>query len=178
MREVANYVRALDYGLVRLKDLPISARLIREIHQHLMEGVRGEYGTPGAFRRSQNWIGPPGCTLTTATYVPPPVEEMLDALSAWEHYVHADAEEPLLVQCALLHYQFEAIHPFLDGNGRVGRLLITFFLCERTALSQPLLYLSAFLERHRDEYYRRLLAVSQQGDWRRWIEFTGGTRDK
>jgi Fic family protein len=171
VKEVANYMHAMDHGLARLKELPISIRLVREIHQRLMEGVRGEYGTPGDLRQSQNWLGPPGCTLNTATYVPPPVEEMIEALGAWEKYVHTDAKEPLLVQCALMHYQFEAIHPFIDGNGRVGRLLITFFLCERGVLSQPLLYLSAFFERYRDEYYRRLLAVSQSGDWRGWVEF-------
>ncbi len=171
VREVANYVQALDYGLTRLQELPISTRLVREIHERLMAGVRGEYGTPGEFRRSQNWIGPPGCTLHDATYMPPPVDEMHEALSAWEKYLHTEADEPLLVQCALMHYQFEAIHPFLDGNGRVGRLLIPFFLCERGALSQPLLYLSAFFERYRDEYYHRLLAVSQTGNWRGWLEF-------
>lgn len=171
VQEVANYVQAMEYGLERLQELPISVRLVREIHQHLMENVRGDYATPGELRNRQNWIGPPGCSLQDATYVPPPVQEMDDALSHWERYLHADVQEPLLVQCALMHYQFEAIHPFIDGNGRIGRLLITFFLCERGVLSQPLLYLSAFFERYRDEYYRRLLAVSQQGDWRGWIDF-------
>lgn len=171
VREVANYMRATDYGLARLKELPISIRLVREIHQRLMEGVRGEHGRPGELRQSQNWIGPPGCTLNNATYVPPPVHEMFGALGAWEKYLHSDVKEPLLIQCAFMHYQFEAIHPFIDGNGRVGRILITFFLCERGALSQPLLYISAFFERYRDEYYRRLLAVGQKGDWRGWIEF-------
>ncbi|MFQ5632084.1 MAG: Fic family protein [bacterium] len=173
VREVANYVHALEYGLKRIKELPISGRLVREIHERLMKDVRGghTHSTPGEFRRSQNWIGPPGCTLMEATYVPPPVVEMQDALADLEKYLNNPAKEPVLVQCALMHYQFEAIHPFLYGNGRVGRLLITFLLCERDVLSQPLLYLSAFFERYRDEYYRRLLAVSQQGDWRGWIEF-------
>ena len=171
VREVANYVRALNHGLDRLADLPISTRLIREIHGELKRDIRASHVTPGEFRQSQNWIGPPGCTLRDATIVPPPVPEMTRGLSDWEKYVHSNAKEPPLIQCALMHYQFEAIHPFLDGNGRVGRLLITFFLCERGMLSQPLLYLSAFFERHRDEYYRRLLAVSQRGDWRRWLEF-------
>ncbi len=135
------------------------------------KGVRGGYATPGEFRRSQNWIGSPGCTLIQATYVPPPVSDMMEALSSWETYLNGTPKEPPLIQCALMHYQFEAIHPFLDGNGRVGRLLITFFLCERGLLSLPLLYLSAFFEKYRDEYYRRLLAVSQQGDWRGWIEY-------
>lgn len=173
VREVANYVRALEYGLKRVKELPLSGRLIREIHKILMKDARGghAYNTPGEFRKSQNWIGPPGCTLTDATFVPPPVDEMPNLLSAWEKYLNNAAKEPILIQCALMHYQFEAIHPFIDGNGRVGRMLITFMLCTRNALSQPLLYLSAFFERYRDEYYRILLSVSQKGDWRRWIEF-------
>lgn len=171
VREVYNYVRALEYGLVKLKDLPLSLRLVREIHARLMEGVRGAHATPGEFRRTQNWIGPPGCTLEGATFVPPPVREMEEALGAWEKYLYSEPVEPPLVLCALMHYQFEAIHPFVDGNGRVGRLLITFFLCERGYLPQPLLYLSAFFERYRDEYYRRLLAVSQEGDWPGWIAF-------
>lgn len=171
VREVANYVDALEYGLQRLTALPMSGRLVREIHERLMKDVRGGHATPGEFRKSQNWIGPPGCTLNEATYVPPPVEDMGEALSAWEKYLNSGPKEPALVQCALMHYQFEAIHPFIDGNGRVGRLLITFLLCERGLLCQPLLYLSAFFERHRDEYYRRLLAVSQQGDWRGWIHY-------
>lgn len=171
VKEVQNYVRAMEYGIKRLKDLPISVRLITEIHKILMAGVRGNYAEPGSLRRSQNWIGPPGCTLNEATFVPPPVEEMKKALSDLEKYLHAGSEEPPLIQCALMHYQFEAIHPFLDGNGRIGRLLITFFLCERGFLTQPLLYVSAFFEKNRDEYYSRLLAVSQKGDWQGWIEF-------
>jgi Fic family protein len=171
IREVYNYVRALEYGLTRLKDLPLSLRLVREIHARLMEGVRGAHATPGEFRRSQNWIGPPGCTLNEATFVPPPAHEIEEAMGPWEKYLYSETFEPPLVQCAIMHYQFEAIHPFLDGNGRVGRLLITFFLCERGHLPQPLLYLSAFFERYRDEYYRRLLAVSQAGDWSGWIGF-------
>lgn len=171
VREVANYVRTMEYGLERLKTLPVSGRLVREIHEHLMKGVRGGHATPGDFRRTQNWIGPPGCTPMQAAFVPPPVEEMHATLSEWEKYLNEGPREPPLIQCALMHYQFEAIHPFIDGNGRVGRLLITFLLCERGLLSLPLLYLSAFFERYRDEYYRRLLAVSQEGDWRGWIEF-------
>ncbi len=171
VREVANYVRAMEYGLERLKTLPVSRRLVREIHEQLMNGVRGGHARPGEFRRTQNWIGPARCTLMQATYVPPPVGDMTEALSAWEKYLNEAPREPPLIQCALMHYQFEAIHPFIDGNGRVGRLLITFLLYERGLLSLPLLYLSAFFERYRDEYYRRLLAVSQQGDWRGWIEY-------
>ncbi|MEW6326202.1 MAG: Fic family protein [Thermodesulfobacteriota bacterium] len=171
VREVRNYVRAMEYGVERLKDLPVSVRLIKEIHKILMKNVRGEHATPGELRCSQNWIGPPGCTLNEAKYVPPPVEEMHQALSKWEKYLHSSADEPPLIQCALLHYQFEAIHPFLDGNGRIGRLLITFFLLEKGCLTQPLLYLSAFFDKFREEYYSKLLAVSQKGDWRGWIEF-------
>ncbi|MDY6864229.1 MAG: Fic family protein [Thermodesulfobacteriota bacterium] len=171
VREVRNYIRAMEHGIDRLERLPISMRLIREIHRVLMEGIRGEHVTPGEIRRSQNWIGPPGCSLNESTYVPPPVEEMKRALSDWERYLHSDPGEPPLIQCALMHYQFEAIHPFLDGNGRIGRLLITFFFCERGHLTQPLLYLSAFFDKFRDEYYSKLLAVSQRGDWQGWIEF-------
>jgi len=171
LQEVVNYIRAMEYGLKRLESLPISCRLVREIHHRLVEGVRGRHSTPGEFRTSQNWIGPPGCTLNDATFVPPPVQEMKGALSNWEKHLHSQPSEPPLVQCALMHYQFEAIHPFLDGNGRIGRLLITFFLCERGFLSQPLLYLSAYFERNRAEYYDRLLRVSTVGDWRGWLEF-------
>lgn len=171
VHEVLNYVRAMEMGLGLLRELPLSARLVREIHRRLMQNVRGGRATPGEFRTSPNWIGPPGCNLSEATYVPPPPYEMAQALSDWEKYLHGNPKEPALIQCALMHCQFEAIHPFVDGNGRVGRLLITFFLVERGYLSQPLLYLSAFFEKHRDEYYRRLLAVSQQGDWEGWIMF-------
>lgn len=171
VQEVRNYVRAMEYGLERLAKLPLSLRLVREIHARLMRGVRGEHARPGEFRQSQNWIGPPGCTLTEATFVPPPVPEMTEALGEWEKFLHEAKSIPPLVQCALMHYQFEAIHPFLDGNGRVGRLLITFFLCDRGHLPQPLLYLSAFFERYRDEYYARLLEVSRSGDWMGWVQF-------
>lgn len=169
--EVANYVRALDHGLGRLNSLPLSLRLIRELHERLMEGVRGRDRTPGEFRRSQNWIGPPGCTLEEATFVPPPVPEMNEALDAFEKHLHAPSQLPPLVELALDHYQFEAIHPFLDGNGRIGRLLITLLLVEKKLLSQPLLYLSAYFEQRRQEYYDRLLAVSQRGDWEGWLTF-------
>lgn len=171
VQEVRNYVRAMEYGVARLAKLPLSLRLVREIHARLMRGVRGEHARPGKFRQSQNWIGPPGCNLTEATFVPPPVSEMTEALGEWEKFLHEAKGIPPLVQCALMHYQFEAIHPFLDGNGRVGRLLITFFLCERGHLPQPLLYLSAFFERYRDEYYARLLEVSRSGDWMGWVQF-------
>ncbi len=171
VREVFNYVRALEYGLARLQDLPMSLRLMKEMHELLLKGVRGGHQTPGEFRRSQNWIGPPGCTLMDATYVPPPVHEMNQALDSFEKYLHAKSSLSPLIRLALIHYQFEAIHPFLDGNGRIGRLLITLLLCADGLLPQPLLYLSAFFERYRDEYYRLLLAVSQKGEWEGWIRF-------
>ena len=169
--EVRNYAQALEKGIRQLNKLPLSLRLVREIHRELMRGVRGEHATPGEFRRSQNWIGPPGSTPETATFVPPPPDEMNRALGEWERFLNKRDELPDLVQCALLHEQFEAIHPFLDGNGRVGRLLITLFLVERGRLSQPLLYLSAFFEAHRQEYYDRLQAVRAAGDWTGWIRF-------
>ncbi len=170
LREVANYVKALEQGVKRLKTLPLSLRLIRELHATLMAGVRGERATPGEFRRTQNWIGPPGCTLANATYVPPPVHEMTECLGAWERFLH-DRSLPPLAQVALLHSQFEAIHPFLDGNGRVGRLLITLFLVEREILPTPLLYLSAFFEAARRDYYERLQGVTDRGDWEGWLQY-------
>jgi Fic family protein len=169
VREVRNYVNALEYGVRRLKTLPLSLRLVRELHARLMRGVRGNSATPGEFRRSQNWIGSSGSTPENATYVPPPVEEMSECLNAWERFLHDRDSLPDLVACALMHEQFEAIHPFLDGNGRVGRLLITLFLIERKRLSQPLLYLSAYIERTRDQYYELLQGVRTRGDWRSWI---------
>ena len=171
VREVANYVRALEYGLQRRTELPISLRLIRELHQRLMEGVRGNEQARGEFRRSQNWIGRPGCTLRNATYVPPPPLEMSQALNDFEKYLHEPSGTPPLVRLATIHYQFEAIHPFLDGNGRIGRLLITLLLCVEGILIEPLLYLSAYFERHREEYYDRLLGVSQSGRWSEWVIF-------
>jgi len=173
VREVANYVRALEYGLKRLGELPLSLRLIREIHEQLMGDVRGGGmdRTPGEFRRSQNWIGPPGCVLANAIFVPPPIEEMDQALGDLEKYLHAPSDLPPLVRLALIHYQFEAIHPLLDGNGRIGRLLISLLLQTEALLPHPLLYLSAYFEHHRSEYYRRLLRVSQANEWSEWIVF-------
>jgi len=170
MREVSNYVAALEYGIVRLESLPLSLRLLRELHEKLMEGVRGQHATPGDFRRSQNWIGSAGCTPTTATYVPPPLDHMMSCLDALEHFFH-DRTLPPLVQVALVHYQFEAIHPFLDGNGRVGRLLIILFLLERRILPNPFLYLSAFFEATRNDYYSGLLQVSKEGNWNNWLVY-------
>ena len=171
VREVGNYVRAMTEALDQLDQLPLSLRLVRQLHATLLEGVRGQEHIPGEFRRHQNYIAPPGTPLQEATFVPPPVPEMRQALDAWEKFLHLRQGVPVLLQCAMLHYQFEAIHPFLDGNGRVGRLLITLFLCERGRLRHPLLYLSAFFERYRKEYYDRLLAVSRDGDWASWLEF-------
>src|SRR3990170_2704723 len=145
LREGANYVVALEYGVERLRTLPLSLRLVRELHEKLMRGVRGDAATPGEFRRSQNWIGPAGCTLADATYVPPPTDRLMECLGAWETFLHDDALPPL-VHAALAHSQFEAIHPFLDGNGRIGRLLITLLLVAKRVLPSPLLYLSAFFE--------------------------------
>jgi len=170
LHEVANYVVALEHGLARLADLPLSLRLVRELHGKLMQGVRGDTATPGEFRRTQNWIGPPDCTLAEATYVPPPADHLMDCLGAWETFLR-DRSLPLLVHAALVHAQFEAIHPFLDGNGRVGRLLITLLLVERQVLPSPLLYLSAYFEATRQEYYSRLLAVTERGQWAEWLNY-------
>ena len=171
VREVRNYVTALEYGIKRLDKLPLSLRLVRELHARLMKGVRGDRATPGEFRRSQNWIGPSGSTPANAPYVPPPPAEMQKALSDWEGFLHERDKLPELVQCALLHEQFEAIHPFLDGNGRVGRLLITLFLMERGRLSQPLLYLSVYIEAHRQDYYDLLQRARTRCDWSAWLRF-------
>ncbi len=168
LREVANYVAALEHGVARLKKLPLSLRLTRELHERLMKGVRDDAARPGEFRRSQNWIGPPGSTLANASFTPPPPKEMMECLGAWELFLH-DRSLPPLVQIALAHSQFEAIHPFLDGNGRVGRLLITLFLVERELLPSPLLYLSAFFDATRREYYDRLSAVTREGAWEAWL---------
>jgi Fic family protein len=170
VEEVVNYVRATNYGLRRLEDLPLSLRLIREIHGELMRGVRGEESTPGEFRHSQNWIGPRGSTLRDARFVPPPQHELLRVLGEWELFLHARSE-PVLITAALAHAQFETIHPFLDGNGRVGRLLIALLLYERKVLARPLLYLSLYLKRNQTEYYDRLQAVREKGDWEAWVRF-------
>jgi Fic family protein len=170
LREVGNYVAALEYGMRRLKTLPLSLRLVRELHEKLMYRVRGHHGARGDFRHIQNWIGPPGSTLATATYIPPPQPQMTACLHDWEKFLH-DTTLPPLMQIGLAHYQFEAIHPFLDGNGRVGRLLITLFLLERGVLPSPLLFLSAYFEASRPEYYSRLLGVSQHGAWEDWLTY-------
>lgn len=171
VREVHNYVTALDYGLERLKALPISLRLIREIHEKLMHGARGGNLTPGEFRRTQNWIGPAGSTIMTATFVPPPVDEMNQALGDLEKFIHTGTDVPVLARAAMIHYQFEALHAFLDGNGRVGRLLMALLFTEWNILPQPLLNLSVYFERYRQEYYDNLLAVSRRGGWEAWLRF-------
>jgi Fic family protein len=168
--EVVNYVRAINYGIDRLKQLPISLRLIRDTHAVLLEGVRGQDRQPGEFRKSQNWIGPPGCRLTQAAFVPPPAE-MQAAMGDLEKFIHDPSHMPALLKIGMVHAQFETIHPFLDGNGRIGRLLITLMLCEQGILSQPLLYLSYYFKQNRQEYYDRLTAIRQKGDWEGWLKF-------
>ncbi|MGH8981362.1 MAG: Fic family protein [Acidimicrobiales bacterium] len=175
VREVVNYIAAMSEGLARLKTLPISSRLLREVHARLLAVGRGLDRQPGELRSSQNWIGPPGCSLSQATFVPPPVDDMTEAMSDLEKFIAACAEPdgalPLLVVCGLVHAQFETIHPFLDGNGRIGRLLITLLLCEREVLSAPVLYLSTYLRRERTAYFDLLTQVRFQGDWEAWLEF-------
>lgn len=171
VQEVVNYIKALNHGLKRLEEFPMSIRLIKEIHEILLSGTRGREKTPGEFRRSQNWIGPGGSLLNNATFVPPPPMEALDAMGKLELFMHQENSLPLLVSCALMHYQFETIHPFLDGNGRLGRLLITFYLCWKKAMQKPLLYLSYYFKLHRQEYYDRLNLVRARGDYEQWITF-------
>jgi Fic family protein len=169
--EVVNYVKAMNYGLDRLQSLPMSLRLIKEIHAILLEGARGSERLPGEFKRSQNWIGPPGCSLNEASYVPPPPHEALEAMGGLERYFHDKERLPILVDCALIHYQFETIHPFLDGNGRMGRLLITFYLCGKGVLHKPLLYLSYYFKKNRQEYYDRLNMVRETGNYEQWVDY-------
>ena len=171
VEEVVNYVAALNYGLQRLQTLPLSLRLIREIHERLLAGVRGADKHPGEFRTSQNWIGHTGATIQTARFVPPPPTEMLKALGDLELYLHAPDTFPMLLKIGLAHAQFETIHPFLDGNGRVGRLLITFLLCQQEILRKPLLYLSFFFNQNKPEYYERLQGVRDSGEWESWLKF-------
>jgi Fic family protein len=169
--EVVNYVKAMNYGIERLQTLPMSLRLIKEIHAILLESVRGSERSPGEFKQSQNWIGPPGCTLNEASFVPPPPHEAMAAMGDLEHYFHGKTKLPMLVDCALIHYQFETIHPFLDGNGRMGRLLTTFFLYWKGVMHKPLLYLSYYFKKNRQEYYDRLNMVRNTGNYEQWVDF-------
>ncbi len=171
VKEVFNYVKALEFGLERINSLPMSLRLFRELHAILMKGVRGSTLTPGEFRRSQNWIGPAGSTPDSAPYVPPPVEDMNEALSSLEAFIHSESNLPKLVRVGLIHYQFEAIHPFLDGNGRIGRLITILLMCNWGLIPQPLLNISAYFEEHRLEYYDHLLSISRKGTWEEWLIF-------
>jgi Fic family protein len=169
--EVVNYIRAMNRGLERLKTLPISLRLIREIHEELLKGLRGEHRAPGEFRTSQNWIGPPGSIINNAVFIPPPPNDMHKALGDLEKFIHKRDDVPILVKNALIHAQFETIHPFLDGNGRVGRLLIAFLLVHNDILKRPLLYLSHYFRRNRQEYYDHLNNIRSKGDWEGWLKF-------
>ncbi|MEE9612227.1 MAG: Fic family protein [Desulfatiglandales bacterium] len=169
--EVVNYVRAMNKGLERLKTLPLSLRLIKEINKELLKGVRGGHRTPGEFRKTQNWIGPPGSSISDATFIPPPPHQLMDALGNLEKFIHEEENLPVLVKNALIHAQFETIHPFLDGNGRVGRLLIAFILVHDNILERPLLYLSYYFKQNRQEYYDRLNNIKNKGDWEGWLKF-------
>lgn len=171
VKEVINYVDAMNWGLEQLASFPLSLRLIRNIHARLIHNTHGANKNPGEFRTSQNWIGPAGCTLNTATFVPPTVPDMNVALGDLELFIHQEDFIPALVKIAMIHAQFETIHPFLDGNGRMGRLLITFWLCQQNILTKPLLYLSFYFKKNRAEYYDRLMAVRKNGDWENWIKF-------
>lgn len=169
--EVFNYIKAMNVGLELLNKLPVSSRLIRKIHQTLLSGVRGHQRNPGKFRKIQNWIGPSGCSIHEAVFVPPPPNHVPEAIKNLEEFLHKEESLPLLIKIGLAHCQFETIHPFLDGNGRLGRLLITFLLCEQKALQRPVLYLSYYFKRHRQEYYERLQAVRDKGAWEEWLIF-------
>ena len=169
--EVINYVKAMNYGLERLNELPLSVRLIREIHSILLQNVRGRHASPGELRQSQNWIGPEGCTLREAVFVPPPPFYVPQALSDWEKFLHAQIDIPLLIKIGLAHAQFETIHPFLDGNGRLGRLLITFILTEQEMLKKPVLYISYYFKQHKQTYYELLQNIRDTGDWESWLSF-------
>ena len=169
--EVINYITAMNYGIERLQTLPLSIRLIREIHERLLKRVRGSHLTPGELRTSQNWIGPAGCAINEAVFVPPPHNELHNVLGQLENFLHSELDIPPLIRIGLAHAQFETIHPFLDGNGRMGRLLITFLLYQQKILQQPVLYLSHFFKKHRTEYYERLQLIRDTGDWESWMEF-------
>lgn len=169
--DVVNYIKATEFAIKRLHTLPLCNRLIRETHAVLMEDVRGQEKNPGEFRTSQNWIGGQGSTLKNARYIPPCPEDMAKAMSDLEKYINEEDDLNVLVRAALIHYQFEAIHPFLDGNGRIGRLLITLFLMEKKVLSTPALYISYFLKKNRVEYYDRMTEVRLKGNYEQWVNF-------
>lgn len=169
--DVVNYIKATYYAIKRLKELPLCNRLIKEAHEVLLSGVRGQNKSPGEFRHSQNWIGAAGCNLQNARYIPPSVKDMIQAMSDLEKYINGDDDLDVLIRAALIHYQFETIHPFLDGNGRIGRLLITLFLIEKKVLSTPALYISYFLKKNRIEYYDRMNEVRLKGNYEQWIKF-------
>jgi Fic family protein len=171
IKEVVNYIQAMNYGLSRLQDMPMSNRLIKEIHEILIKGTRGTHKTPGEFRKTQNWLGPPGFNLSEATFIPPPPDTLMDLLFNLEEFIHQKDEIPPLIKISLIHAQFETIHPFLDGNGRVGRLLITFYLYWEKILSRPLLYLSFYLKKNRMEYYDSLMKIRLEGNWEGWLKF-------
>jgi len=169
--DVINYIKATDFAIARLKELPICVRLIKETHAVLMQGVRGQEKNPGEFRSSQNWIGGTGSTIKTAHYIPPSVEDMIEGMSCMEKYMNADDALDVLVRAALIHYQFESIHPFLDGNGRIGRLLVTLFLMAQGVLTTPALYISYYLKQNRIEYYDRMTEVRHKGNYEQWVKF-------
>lgn len=171
VHEVVNYINAMNYGLDRLKELPMSLRLIHEIHKVLLSGVRGKEKVPGEYKRGQNWIGPPACNLNEALFVPPPPNMMVELMGDWEKYYYANTNYTDLVKAGILHAHFETIHPYADGNGRLGRLMITFLLCEKKILQAPLLYLSLFFKEHRSDYYRLLMDVRFKGGWEDWLHF-------
>lgn len=171
VKEVVNYVKALDYGIERLKTLPMSVRLIKEMHEILLKDARGQHKTPGEFKRTQNWIGAANSNLQNAAFIPPSPEDTLEAMSDLEKYLHKPAPYSELINCALIHYQFETIHPFLDGNGRVGRLMITLYLYWKGVIEKPLLYASYYFKKHRQEYYDRLTMVREKGDYEQWVNF-------
>ena len=171
IKEVVNYIKAMNYGISRLQDLPMSNRLIKKIHEILIKGTRGTHKTPGEFRKTQNWLGAPGANLLEATFIPPPPDALMDLLFNLEKFIHQKDEIPPLIKISLIHAQFETIHPFLDGNGRVGRLLITFYLYWEKILSRPLLYLSFYLKKNRIEYYDSLMKIRLDGNWEGWIKF-------
>ncbi len=169
--EVINYIAAMNHGLARLKEIPLSRRLMEEIHERLLRRARGNKMNPGEFRKSQNWIGPQGGAMTDALFIPPPYHVAEEAFADLENFLHDEGPIPPLIRIGIAHAQFETIHPFLDGNGRVGRLLMTFFLCNRGILQRPVLYLSLYLKQHREEYYARLQSVRDKGQWEEWLKF-------